>query len=94
MEKLLNRFDMSKCKPIFTSIAAHFNLTVERCPKKKEKIAYIRNVPYSSAVGNSMFAMVCYRPDVAYAMSIVSRYISNPSKKHWDATKWLLRYFK
>ncbi|GJS12825.1 hypothetical protein Tco_0407297 [Tanacetum coccineum] len=38
--------------------------------------------------------MVCARPDIAYAVSIVSRYLTNPGKTHWEAMKWILKYLK
>ena len=52
------------------------------------------HVPYSSAVGSLMYAMVCTRPDIAYAVSVVSRYMANPGKQHWQAVKWILRYLR
>ena len=39
-------------------------------------------VPYVSAVGSMMYAMVCTRPDISQALSVVSRYMANPSKDH------------
>jgi hypothetical protein len=51
-------------------------------------------VPYSLAVGNLMYAMVCTRPDIAHAVGVVSRYMNNPSKEHWEAIKWILRYLR
>lgn len=39
-----------------------------------------------------MYAIVCTRPDVAYAIGVVSRYIGNPGKNHWEAVKWILKY--
>jgi len=39
-------------------------------------------VPHSSVVGSLMYVMVCSRPDLSYAMSLVSRYMSNPGKEH------------
>ncbi|MCO5567243.1 hypothetical protein L7F22_020932 [Adiantum nelumboides] len=51
-------------------------------------------VPYSSAVGSLMYATVATRPDIAFAMGVVSHYIANPGKKHWDAVKHFLRYLK
>ncbi|KAL2237909.1 UNVERIFIED_CONTAM: Retrovirus-related Pol polyprotein from transposon TNT 1-94 [Sesamum indicum] len=39
-----------------------------------------------------MFLMVCTRPDIAYAISCLSRYMSNPGPPHWEALKWLLKY--
>ncbi|GJZ71664.1 hypothetical protein Tco_0635515, partial [Tanacetum coccineum] len=35
---------------------------------------------------------VCTRPDIAYAVSVVSRYLTNPDKNHWEAVKWILKY--
>ncbi|GJT11281.1 retrovirus-related pol polyprotein from transposon TNT 1-94, partial [Tanacetum coccineum] len=51
-------------------------------------------VTYSNAVGNLMYLMVCTRPDIAYAVSVVSRYLANPVKKHWEAVNWILKYLR
>ncbi|PHU15979.1 hypothetical protein BC332_17184 [Capsicum chinense] len=44
---------------------------------------YVSRVPYSSVIGSLMYAMVCFRPDLSYAVSAVSRYMENPSKEYW-----------
>ena len=49
-------------------------------------------VPYASAIGSLMYAMVSTRPDIAQAVGVVSRYMNNPGKEHWEAVKWILRY--
>jgi len=49
-------------------------------------------VPYASTVGNLMYAMVCTRPDIAYEVGVVSRYMSNLGKEHWMVVKWILKY--
>lgn len=54
----------------------------------------MQKVPYSNVVGSVMYTMVCTRPDVAHAISTLSRFIANPSPEHWTALKWLLRYLK
>ena len=51
-------------------------------------------VPYVSAIGSLMYAMVCTRPNIAHVVGVVSRYMSNPGKQHWEAVKWILRYLK
>ena len=38
--------------------------------------------------------MVATQPDLAYAVGVVSRYISNPGRKHWEAVKHILKYLK
>jgi len=50
--------------------------------------------PYASAVGSLMYAMVCTRPDIAHAVGVVSRFMSDPGEKHWEGVKWILRYLK
>ena len=54
----------------------------------------MRKVPYQSVVGSLMYAMVCTMPDIAYAVGVVSRFMKNASKAHWEAVKWILRYLK
>ncbi|KAL0458952.1 UNVERIFIED_CONTAM: Retrovirus-related Pol polyprotein from transposon TNT 1-94 [Sesamum latifolium] len=52
----------------------------------------MEKVPYSNAIGSIMFLMVCTRSDIAYAISCLSRYMTNAGPPHWEALKWLLRY--
>ena len=39
-----------------------------------------------------MYAMVYTRPDISHVVGVVSRYMHNPGKDHWEAVKWILRY--
>ena len=55
------------------------------CPETYEEIDYMSRIPYSSAVGSLMYAMVCTRPDIAHTVGVVSRYMNNPGKEHWKA---------
>ncbi|GKF73572.1 hypothetical protein Tco_0219904, partial [Tanacetum coccineum] len=48
----------------------------------------------STLQGSLMYLMVYTRSDIAYAISIVSRYLMNPGKNHWEAVKWILNYLK
>ncbi|MCO5583992.1 hypothetical protein L7F22_037910 [Adiantum nelumboides] len=54
----------------------------------------MKKVPYSSIVGNLMYAMVSTRPDIAFAVGVVKRYMANLEKKHWEAVKHVLRSLK
>jgi hypothetical protein len=80
IEKVLQRFNMHDAQSISTPIAPHFKLSAEQCARSDEDIEYMSKVLYCSAVGSLMYDMVCSRPDLSYAMSIVSRYMSNPGK--------------
>ena len=52
------------------------------CPKTLEKRKAMARVPYSSVVGSLMYAMMCTRPNICYVVELVSRYQSNPGRKH------------
>lgn len=52
----------------------------------------MNGVPYASGVGSLMYATVCIKPYLAYAVSMVSRYMANPGRFHWEALKWVLTY--
>src|SRR5690606_33077814 len=41
-----------------------------------------------------MYAMVGSRPDLAYAVGLVCRFMSKPGTEHWLAVKWIMRYVK
>ena len=51
-------------------------------------------IPYASVVGSIMYAMTCTWPDVACALSLVSRYQANPGGSHWTAVKSILKYLR
>ena len=93
LKNVLKRFSMDdKTKPICTPLAPHFKLCSSSCPSSQEEHNYMAYVPYVSVVGSLIYAMVCTRPDISQAVSKVSRYMHNPSKDHWLAVKWILRY--
>jgi hypothetical protein len=91
---VLERFRMQNAKPISTLLDNHFKLNKEMCPKTQEDIKYMSMIPYSSTVGNLMYVIVCTRPDIAHAVGVVSRYMNNPGKEHWDVVKQILRYLR
>lgn len=94
IEKVLCRFNMDKAKVVSSPLTTNFKLTEKDSPSTKEEIAEMDGVPYASAVGSLMYAMVSTRPDIAFAVGVVSRYLTNPGKKHWEAVKWIMRYLR
>jgi hypothetical protein len=87
VDKVLSKFAMSDAKPVDVPLAAHFVLSKDMCPKSKSEINKMRSVPYSNAIGSVMYLMISTRPDIAYAVSCLSRYMSNPGMAHWNALK-------
>lgn len=82
MKKVLNRFIMDKSKPVLTHLSAHFKLSKSQEPTTEANFEYMKKVLYLSAVGSIMYAMVCFRLDIAYGVRVVSRFMGNLGKEH------------
>ena len=85
---------MENKKLVSIPLANHFHLSTSQCPKKVEETEDMSKVLYASVVGCLMYAMVSARPNSAYAISVVSEYMENPRRRHWDAVKSIFRYLK
>ncbi|XP_050284947.1 secreted RxLR effector protein 161-like [Quercus robur] len=69
-------------------------LSNDQRPTNLKEENMMRQVPYASAVGSLMYAMLCTRPDICYSVGMVSRYQSNPGLKHWQAINHILKYLR
>jgi hypothetical protein len=54
----------------------------------------MRAIPYASAIGSIMYAMLCMHPDVSYALSATSKYQSNYGDTPWTIVKNILKYLR
>ncbi|KAM1610828.1 hypothetical protein ACFXTN_021194 [Malus domestica] len=52
------------------------------------------NRPYAPIVGSLMYAQVCTRPDLAFAISMLGRFQANPGEKHSTIAKKVMRYLQ
>ena len=43
-------------------------LSKEESPHTDEETKWLKGIPYASAIGFIMYALLCTRPDVAYAL--------------------------
>jgi transposase InsO family protein len=88
--KILNRFGMSECNPVSTPIEK--NSTTE---SGKVVIGHTaKKFPYREAVGALTYLMTGTRPDIAYAVGVVSRKLENPTEDDWLRVKRVFRYLK
>jgi len=75
--KVLERFNMAEERSLTIFLTHHFILSSKQCPQslKEEEMS---RITYASAVGLLIYAMVCTRSDLAYAVSTVNQFMSNP----------------
>ena len=95
-EKLLKRFNMDEAYPLSTPMVVR-SLDTKNDPfrPKEEKETLLGpKVPYLSAIGALLYLAQCTRPDISFAVNLLARYSSAPTKRHWNGVKHILRYLR
>lgn len=92
IERVLAKFNMQDCKPQMIPADPNLELHSLQCSSEDGEAQKTLNAPYRDAVGSLMFLAVVTRPDIAFAVSQVSRFLHNPSEIHWTAVKRIMRY--
>ena len=85
---------MDQSRKGFLPVLQGVRLSSAQCPTTTEDKEEMSVIPYASAIGSIMYAMLCTRPDVNLAVSLVGRYKSNPDMEHWTTIKNILKYLK
>ncbi|TXG53197.1 hypothetical protein EZV62_022366 [Acer yangbiense] len=85
LEDLLKRFHMTNCKPVTTPIASNEKLQQDDGAEKVDPTIFRKLVV-------SLIYLTNTRPNIAFAVNLVSRFMSNPSKLHFIAAKRILLY--
>jgi hypothetical protein len=70
------------------------DLSKKQCPLTTAELESMKKIPYASAIGSIMYAMICTRPDMSYALSVVSRHQANLGFAHWIMVKTILKYLR
>ena len=94
IDKVLKRFNMEEAKKGFLPMSHGIHLSKTQCPTTTDERERMSKVPYASAIGSIMYAMISTCSDVSYALSITSRYQSDPGEGHWTAMKNILKYLR
>ncbi|CAM8928612.1 unnamed protein product [Rhodiola kirilowii] len=92
IDKVLKKFSMDGSKPAVIPLGGHLTLSKEDCPKDEAARKKMNLILYDVAVESVMYCMLCTRPDLAFGISVLSRFMSDPGESHWVAMKFLLKY--
>jgi transposase InsO family protein len=92
IDSILRRYHLDDLKPLSTPMDTQIRLSSEQAPKSAAEFAAMRDVPYREAVGALNWAALSTRPDIAFAVSTVARFASEPGPAHWEAVKRIFRY--
>ena len=82
IDTIVKRFGMENSKRGFIPMTHGVHIYKEHSPKIPEDIALMEKIPYASAIGSIMYAMLCTRPYVTFALSVTSRFLANLGESH------------
>jgi len=68
---------MKDSKSEDTPIAKGDKFNLKQCPNNDLERTEMQKIPYASTVGRLMYAQVCTRPDIAFVVGVLGRYLSN-----------------
>jgi len=78
IDTILDRFSMKDSKLGDTPVAKGDKFCLKQCPVTDFEKKEMQKIPYASVVGSLMYAQVCTRPDLAFIIGVLRRYLSNP----------------
>ncbi|KAG6475047.1 hypothetical protein ZIOFF_064264 [Zingiber officinale] len=87
VQEILDRFQMKDCNPVSTPTEFGLKLNKDHEGKK------VDSTIYKQIVGSLMY-LTATRPDIMYSVSLISRYMENPTEIHLLAAKRILRYLQ
>ena len=100
VRKVLERFYMDKSHPLCTPMVVR-SLEEDKDPFRPREMREEGNeeilgseVPYLSAIWALMYLANHTQPYMAFAINLLSRYDSSPTRRHWNGVKHILRYLK
>ena len=82
IDLVLKRFSMDGNKRGYLPMSQGIHLSKRMSPKTLKERNKMSSISYTSVIGSIIYAMLCTRPDVAYALGIVSRFQTDPGEDH------------
>ena len=96
IERLLKCFNMDKAHPLSTPMVVR-SLDPQKDqfrPRESDEEILGLEVPYLNAIRALMYLAQCTRPDIAFAVNLLARFSSEPTRIHWNGIKHIFRYLR
>ena len=94
IDDVVNRFNQQDAKAVVNPCESGMKLTKMQSPDTNAERDDMRSKPYRSLIGCLSYITTCTRPDVAYIVTQLSRFLESPGQQHWKAAIRVLRYLK
>jgi hypothetical protein len=69
-------------------------LSMDQSPSTSDETNEMGDVSYQRGIGPLMYAATSTRPDIAFPVAILSQFMCNPGRIHWEAVKDVICYLK
>ena len=92
IDSILARFALEDVKAQATPMVPGAVFSRGDSPSSPSDMDRMRKVPYREAIGSLMYASVATRPDISFAVSMLSQFLDNPGDAHWIGVKRIFRY--
>ncbi|KAJ9514370.1 hypothetical protein QJQ45_012285 [Haematococcus lacustris] len=89
IEQLLQRFGLAECNPRQLPLSPGTQLV-----KEGEQLSEQHTLRYRELVGGLLWLSTCTRPDIAFAVGQLTRYMQSPTREHEQAAQGVLRYLR
>jgi len=87
--KILKKFNHSECQKVTTPVEPGTKFI-----QGDDSTCNLKTYPYRKAIGSLMYLMIATSPDLAFAVSVLSRYMERPQRQRWNGVKRVLKYIK
>ncbi|GFS70807.1 retrovirus-related Pol polyprotein from transposon TNT 1-94 [Trichonephila clavipes] len=94
IEKLCKQYERFKFPVSSLPIPKGLVLSKLDCPRTPAEINEMAKYPNRNLIGSLSFIAARTRPDIMYAVNLLSQFQSNPGIKHWNSLLKLLGYLK
>ena len=92
IQEILVKFRMNNDDVKIASTPIQPNISLYG-PRREDEEPLAKSFPYRSAIG-ALFYLLVTRPDISFAMSVLSQHCENPTMRHWKGVLQVMRYVK
>jgi hypothetical protein len=94
IKRMVQRFNVQDAKIPRTPLPSSIQLSKDDCPKTDEQKTEMEKIPYRGIIGSLLYAGRGAHPEIAQAVSALSRFCQYPGKVHWTYAKRVLCFLK
>ncbi|ETP08782.1 hypothetical protein F441_15296 [Phytophthora nicotianae CJ01A1] len=94
IDDVVERFKQKDAKVVVNPCESGLKLTSAQSPTAQAERMEMQRKLYRALIGCLLYITTCTRPDVAYIVTQLSRFLENPGQQHWKAAIRVLRYLK